>query len=262
MNAVRKYVRWTERQTNLIIGGLLVYLDEEYPGYELPNEQGNVGLEFVREALPIVQMRVLEKDFHKSAFSRAFQIQICGQLSRMVWQRQLETKKTQAVLRDASFTDLVEALSVRMEDQLLARLVTQLEGRLLPEVLKRVEETVRIELSKERVGSHNPEVESASDKKTRVGVVVVGLLPQQVQHVLKLVEEEGKRDFLDLHFMEADTSLHMLKSISNGRHVILSKFVNHAHQEAVKRRSLTCKMLVGGAGSIAKEIIALVGDSQ
>lgn len=262
MNAVRKYVRWTERQTNLIIDGLLVYLDEEYPGYELPNEQGSVGLEFVRGALPIVQRRVLEKDFHKSSFSRDLQIQLCGQLSRRVWQRHIETKKTKAVLQDASFNDLREALSARMEDQLLARLLPQLEYQLLPKVLKRVEETVRIELAKERVGSHNPEVESDSNKKSKVGVVVVGLLPQQVQHVLKMVDEEGKRDFLDLHFMEADTSLRMLKAISGGRHVILSKFVNHAHQEAVKRRSLTCKMLVGGAGSIAKEILALVGDSQ
>lgn len=256
-NTTRSYVKWTTRQTELVLAGMMDYLDEEYPGYTLPNEQSTVGLEFVREALRAVQQRVLDKDYHKKYFSREFQLNICREFTRRVWRRQCERKKTAALLEDASFDELVTAVAAKYESSVLEKLLASLEEKLLPAVLSRVEEVVRIEMARAAAPSRRVEMDTVSESQTKTRILVVGLLPSQQHDMDALIGEKlAKHTDLDsqwdIEYMDAGKSLNHLAAKAKGRHVFLTRFVNHSHVEVAKKNGLTHRVMFGGFGELSQ----------
>lgn len=234
---------WTTRQVTLLVNAYLDILQQDLPDYRLVSADDRVGSQFIQSNIVRAQHLALDPDYWRKHFTKKQILELNEDVSRALWQKQLENDKRQAALAAFPLDTLLEEIARRNQDALLEKLLDRIEPALTKRMRDRVDELARehFKLIEARLRHDPTPVQGTRQNLPRY--VVIGLLRAQANELSSRFEGRANIVCVDKDDVH---SLSSKDNLCSGRICLVSRFVSHSIQKQVERRAAKMIFVSGG----------------
>lgn len=234
---------WTTRQVTLLVNAYLDILQQDLPDYRLVSADDRVGSQFIQSNIVRAQHLALDPDYWRKHFTKKQILELNEDVSRALWQKQLENDKRQAALAAFPLDTLLEEIARRNQDALLEKLLDRIEPVLVKRMTDRIDAMARehFKLIEARLRHDPSPVQGARQNLPRY--VLIGLLHSQVNELCSRFE--GRAEILSIDKDDV-RSLSAKDNLCTGRICLVSRFVSHSIQKMVEKRAGRMVFVPGG----------------